>query len=56
MDHSSKTLTLAGDTIEQLDARMAQTLLAEKNRGIFKVLQGWRDELFPVYKANSHEH
>ena len=52
IDHSHKTLQLAGETLERRNQRMAETLLQERNRGQLRILDGWRDELYPVY--NEH--
>lgn len=49
VDHTAKTLLLTGSSIELRNARMVETLLAAKASGDFKVLEKWRNELFPVY-------
>ncbi|MCJ1369112.1 hypothetical protein MMC20_000320 [Loxospora ochrophaea] len=49
IDHVHKTLELAGDTLEQRNERMAETLRQERKRGQLDILSGWRDELYPVY-------
>ena len=48
-----RTLTLTGgSTTEERSAAVMNTLLAMKSTGHFKVLDKWRDELYPVYGKN----
>jgi 8-oxo-dGTP pyrophosphatase MutT (NUDIX family) len=50
LDSDARTLTLdAGDTPASRSAAVAQTLLALRETGHFKVLDKWRDELYAVY-------
>ncbi|KAJ5116998.1 hypothetical protein N7456_001346 [Penicillium angulare] len=49
IDHDDKTVILAGTSVTERSARMMEVLQAERTRESFKVLKGWRNELFPVY-------
>ncbi|KAK0734627.1 thiamine pyrophosphokinase [Lasiosphaeria miniovina] len=49
VDHQRKTVLLCGASVGERDENMARTLAAERQRSHFKVLTGWRDELYPVY-------
>lgn len=48
-----RILTLTGgSTIEERSTAVMNTLLAMRSTGHFKVLDKWRDELYPVYGKN----
>lgn len=49
LDHERKAVLLCGKNIEERDENVAKTLSAERERSHFKVLKGWRNELYPVY-------
>lgn len=49
VDHTQKTVVLCGSTRQERDETVAKTLAAERERGHFKILKGWRDELYAVY-------
>lgn len=49
VNHERKTVLLCGKTVEEKDANVAKTLTDERERAHFKVLKGWRNELYPVY-------
>ncbi|KAK2609112.1 hypothetical protein QQS21_002339 [Conoideocrella luteorostrata] len=49
VDHDRKTVLLRGRTREERDENVATTLAAERERAHFKILSGWRNELYPVY-------
>lgn len=49
VDHTHKTVMLRGSTLQERDSIVAKTLAAERERGHFKILNGWRDELYAVY-------
>ncbi|KAF2200090.1 thiamine pyrophosphokinase-related protein-like protein [Delitschia confertaspora ATCC 74209] len=53
LDDDEPTLTLTGgQNEEERSAIVAQTCLAMKATGHFKVLEKWRNELYPVYGTN----
>ncbi|KAF2793639.1 thiamine pyrophosphokinase [Melanomma pulvis-pyrius CBS 109.77] len=53
IDDEDRTLTLTGgSTSEERSAAVMNTLLAMKSTGHFKVLDKWRNELYPVYGRN----
>lgn len=53
VDHSARTVTLmGGDTLSRRNEIMHRTLISEREMGTFKDLQGWTNELFPVYGPN----
>ncbi|KID93773.1 thiamin pyrophosphokinase- protein, partial [Metarhizium majus ARSEF 297] len=49
VDHQRKTVLLCGKTLNERDQHVAKTLAAERQRRHFKLLGGWRNELYPVY-------
>ncbi|EFY88834.1 hypothetical protein J3459_013630 [Metarhizium acridum] len=49
VDRERKTVLLCGKTLKERDEHVAKTLAAERERRHFKVLEGWRKELYPVY-------
>lgn len=49
LNHSDKTVELQGSTFGERSQMVRSLLLAEKERGTFKQLNIWRDELCPVY-------
>ncbi|KAF2248810.1 thiamine pyrophosphokinase-related protein-like protein [Trematosphaeria pertusa] len=53
IDDNERILTLAGGSnVEERSAAVETTLLAMRTTGHFKVLEKWRDELYPVYGRN----
>ncbi|KAF2703209.1 thiamine pyrophosphokinase [Pleomassaria siparia CBS 279.74] len=52
IDDEDRILTLAGKTTEERSAAIKTTLEALRMTGHFKVLEKWRDELYPVYGRN----
>nr|POE71850.1 uncharacterized protein CFP56_11726 [Quercus suber] len=53
VDDSDRSLTLTtGATEEERSKAVAVTTSAMRKLGHFKVLEGWRDELYPVYGPN----
>ncbi|KAF2838878.1 thiamine pyrophosphokinase-related protein-like protein [Patellaria atrata CBS 101060] len=56
LDEDDRVLTLtAGHDVETRSAAVAATTAAMRQVGHFKVLQGWRDELYPVFgKGGKH--
>ena len=52
VDHATKTVQLLGGSLAERDHRMAETLRLEYENGPFKILNGWRDELYPVYDSH----
>lgn len=52
VDSTTQTVTLVappGATPAQRSELMAQTLAEAVKRGNFKILHGWRDEMYPIY-------
>jgi 8-oxo-dGTP pyrophosphatase MutT (NUDIX family) len=49
IDHHEKTVKLLGSSLEERVSQMHATLFSEQQNGTFKVLTGWKGELFPVY-------
>ncbi|KXL44972.1 hypothetical protein M433DRAFT_67753 [Acidomyces richmondensis BFW] len=50
LDEGERSLTLAtGSNVEERSAIIAKTCQALRRTGHFKILEGWRDELYPVY-------
>ncbi|MCJ1394453.1 hypothetical protein MMC18_007331 [Xylographa bjoerkii] len=49
VDHIAKVVLLLGDTLQERDHNVAETLHHEREKGTFAILQGWRNELYPVY-------
>ena len=49
LDDDEQTLTLSGSTPEERSDIVMRTCLALKETGHFKVLEKWRDELYPIY-------
>jgi 8-oxo-dGTP pyrophosphatase MutT (NUDIX family) len=49
VNDDGKTVLLCGNTLKERDENVAKTLAAERERSHFKVLKGWRNELYPVY-------
>jgi 8-oxo-dGTP pyrophosphatase MutT (NUDIX family) len=53
LDDTNRSLTLVtGNTEEERSRVVAMTCKALKGTGFFKILEGWRDELYPVYGPN----
>ncbi|ORY19011.1 thiamine pyrophosphokinase [Clohesyomyces aquaticus] len=53
IDDQDRVLTITGvSTTEQRSDVVMRTVLAMKKTGYFKVLEKWRDELYPVYGKN----
>jgi hypothetical protein len=52
VDHENRTVTLSGPNLEERNQRVNSTLLAEKERGTFKLLSRWTNEMLPVYGPN----
>jgi 8-oxo-dGTP pyrophosphatase MutT (NUDIX family) len=57
IDHVNKRVDLnpAGSTPSDLNKIIAQTLLKAKQDGVFRVLQGWRNELYPVLRSSREQ-
>ncbi|KAF8461382.1 NUDIX hydrolase domain-like protein [Kalaharituber pfeilii] len=49
-----KTISLAGSTREERSQNILKTLTIWREKGLFKVLKGWRGELYPVYAPRSN--
>ena len=49
VDHTKKTVLLRGSTLQERDDNVAKTLAMARESASFKVLKGWRNELYPVY-------
>lgn len=56
VDHTTKrvNLNVLGSTPRELNEAIAEMLGKAKKEGVFQVLQGWRNELYPVVRS-SHE-
>lgn len=56
VDHTTKRvdLNVLGLTARELNETIAEMLEKAKKEGVFQVLQGWRNELYPVVRS-SHE-
>lgn len=55
VDSHARTVTissLAGNNAAKRSLLVAQTMANARDEGIFRVLKGWRNELYPVYGAN----
>lgn len=52
LDDEQQTLTLGGSTPEERSDIIMKTSLALKETGHFKVLEKWRNELYPIYGKN----
>lgn len=49
IDHDNMVVQLLGDTMEELDFRMDETLRKERARKSFDILEEWADKVHPVY-------
>lgn len=49
IDHDAKTVKKLGTNLEQRNRQMLESLIAEKERGSFRILKAWMDEEIPVY-------
>jgi len=49
VDHDRRTLKLLGSSLEERNKNMHDTLIAERERKTFKLLDLWTNEVFPVY-------
>ncbi|TVY87965.1 Uncharacterized protein LAWI1_G005242 [Lachnellula willkommii] len=49
VDHDRRTLKLLGADLEERNKRFHETLVAERDKGTFKLLKIWTGEIFPVY-------
>lgn len=49
IDHKAQTVTLSGTDLQERNERINSTLLAERDRGTFKLLRKWTGEVLPVY-------
>lgn len=49
LNHDRGTLTICGDTFAERTANAASLAVLWRTKRAFKVLRGWRDELYPVY-------
>ncbi|MCJ1229013.1 hypothetical protein MMC12_005677 [Toensbergia leucococca] len=51
IDHQSKVVTLkpGAEDLSKQNEIMAETLENARAKGIFEVLKGWRNELYPIY-------
>ena len=51
IDHGSRTATLVdeGGSVDERTARVARLTAYWRERETFRILRGWRDELWPVY-------
>lgn len=49
INHDRKTVKLLGSSLEERNKQIHDTLLAERERGSFKILKGWTSEVFSVY-------
>ena len=45
-------MTIGGNNAAKRSFVVAQTMAKARDEGIFRVLKGWRDELYPVYGPN----
>jgi 8-oxo-dGTP pyrophosphatase MutT (NUDIX family) len=53
IDEVTKTVTLeAGESLEERNKLLEDTLVAERDRKTFKLLDGWGNELYPVLGPN----
>ena len=51
IDREDKTVTLLGGSQSELDTAIAKQADLERRRGHFKVVAGWRDELYAAYDS-----
>lgn len=49
VDHDARTVKLLGDTLAKRNEIVHKTLSAARDNGLFKNLQSWNNEIFPVY-------
>ena len=49
INHQWKTVKLLGTSLNERNQQMQDTLVAEREKGSFKVLRGWANEVFSVY-------
>lgn len=50
LDNESKTITLAaGSSMDDRSKAFESTMLAEREKGTFKLLKGWGNERYPIY-------
>ena len=49
LNHAEKTIKLLGTSLNERNRQMHDTLIAEKEKGTFKLLKGWTNEMFSVY-------
>ena len=49
LDHEKKTVKLLGSSLEERNKQVHDTPVAERDRGSFKVLEGWTSEVFSVH-------
>ena len=53
IDQVAKTLTLAaGESLEGRNKLLEDTLISERDRKTFKLLNGWGNELYPIFGPN----
>lgn len=49
VNHERRTVKLLGTKLSERNRQMHDTLIAEKEKGSFKILGGWANEMFPIY-------
>ena len=49
VNHQDKTAKLLGRSLEERNEQIHETLVAEREKGTFKLLKGWAGEVFAVY-------
>lgn len=49
VDHDRRTLKLLGSSLEERNKNLNDTLVAEREKKTFKLLDLWTNEIFPVY-------
>ncbi|MCJ1249748.1 hypothetical protein MMC30_006974 [Trapelia coarctata] len=51
VDHANRVVELLGNTMEERNHRMDETLRKERERGTFGILKNWAEKVHPVYGA-----
>ncbi len=52
VDHQERSVKLIGSGLPERNEVMHVTLISEREKGTFQVLNGWANEVFPVYGPN----
>ena len=49
VNHQDKNVKLLGRSLEERNEQIHETLVAEREKGTFKLLKGWAGEVFAMY-------